>query len=137
VAGPESLIPPSLWNAEVKLALYTVVAAALMAPVAFQPDGPTLVSRVLGNRTMSFLGRISYGIFLWQFVIIYGYFALVHARGGRDGLHYSGLGMTGVLLACGLATVAVATASYYLIERPAQHLYHDGPASPARSSAPR
>jgi peptidoglycan/LPS O-acetylase OafA/YrhL len=123
LAGPESLIPPSLWNIDVRLALYTVVAAALVAPVAFQPDGQTLVSRVLGNRTMSFLGRISYGIFLWQFVIIYGYFAIVHARGGRDGLHYSGLAMTGVLLACGLATVAVATASYYLIERPAQRLY--------------
>jgi peptidoglycan/LPS O-acetylase OafA/YrhL len=123
LAGPEALIPPSLWNIEIKLALYAVVAAALVAPVAFQPEGPTLVSRVLGNRAMRFLGQISYGIFLWQFVIIYGYFALVHARGGRDGLHYSGPGMVGVLVVCGLVTVAAATASYYLIERPAQHLY--------------
>ena len=70
VAGPESLIPPSLWNVEVKIALYTVVAAALVAPVAFQPEGPTLVSRMLGNRTMSFLGRISYSLYLIHCTIL-------------------------------------------------------------------
>ncbi len=140
LAGPESLIPPSLWNIEIKLALYAVVAAALVAPVAFQPAGPTLVSRVLGSPIMSFLGRISYGIFLWQFVVIYGFFAVVHVRGGPDGLSLQWPAVAGILLVCGLASVALATASYYLIERPAQRLYpklrRSRPAEPAAGDPP-
>jgi peptidoglycan/LPS O-acetylase OafA/YrhL len=122
VAGPEGFVPPTLWNVEVKALLYTVVAAALVAPVAFQPASPTPVFRLLGNPVMSFLGRISYGIFLWQFVVIYGFFRVIHASTNISHLFPWPI-VVGILLACGVATVAVATASYYLIEQPAQHLY--------------
>lgn len=122
VAGPEGFVVPTLWNVEIKTALYTVVAAALVAPVAFQPTGVTLVSRVLGNPVMSFLGRISYGIFLWQFVVIYCFFRLVHAS-SNIGHVYPWPVVVGILLCCGLATVMVAAASYYLLELPAQRIY--------------
>ena len=36
-AGPEFISLLSPWSAELRLALFTVVAVALVAPVAFQP----------------------------------------------------------------------------------------------------
>jgi peptidoglycan/LPS O-acetylase OafA/YrhL len=123
VAGPENFALPTLWNTETKTLLYTVVAAALVAPVAFQPASQTLVSRLLGNPVMSFLGRISYGIFLWQFVVIYGFFRLVHASTNIGQVLYPWPVVVGILLCCGAATVAVAVASYYLLEQPAQRIY--------------
>src|ERR1700680_1334100 len=39
VAGPEFTGVPSLWDTEIKTALFTLIAVALVAPIAFQP-GP-------------------------------------------------------------------------------------------------
>ncbi len=123
LAGPETLAIPTLWNVEVKTALYTLIGTALVAPVAFQPGGPTLVTRVLGNRAMSFLGQISYGIFLWQFLVIYAFFAVLHLRSAFQGTLYGWPAVLGILVAVAAATVAVAAVSYYLVERPLQQLY--------------
>lgn len=123
IAGPETLLLPSLWNVEVKTALYTVVAAALVAPVAFQPVRPTWVAGILGNPVMRFLGKISYGMFLWQFVAIYGLYWLVGAHTIFQGVRYPWPIMLAILIGCAVGTVAVAAASYYLIEAPAQRLY--------------
>jgi peptidoglycan/LPS O-acetylase OafA/YrhL len=123
LAGPETLAIPTLWNTEIKTALYTVIGTALVAPVAFQSGRPTWVTRALGNRVMSFLGRISYGIFLWQFVIIYAYFAVFHERDAFQGRLYSWPAVVGILAVVSAATVAMAAISYYVLERPAQRLY--------------
>jgi len=123
VAGPEGFVPPTLWSVEIKTALYTIIAAALVAPVAFQPAGPTPVARILGNPVMSFLGRISYGIFLWQFVVIYGFFRLVHASTNIGHVLYPWPAVAGILACCSIATVAVAAVSYYAFEQPAQRLH--------------
>ncbi len=123
LAGPETLAVPSLWEFEVKTALYTVIAAALVAPVAFQPGRPTWVSRALGNPVMSFLGRISYGIFLWQFVIIYAFFRLAHANDAFHGGAYTWPAVVAILIIVVALTVGAAVVSYYLIELPAQSLY--------------
>ena len=79
VTGPE-VLSVTLWQTEIKTALYALVAAAVVAPAAFQPPGRTRLSMVLGNRVMRFLGKISYGIFLWQFVVLYGVFAVWHVH---------------------------------------------------------
>jgi peptidoglycan/LPS O-acetylase OafA/YrhL len=123
LAGAETLTIPTLWADEIKTALYTVVATALVAPVAFQPGRPTLVTRLLGNRVMSFLGQISYGVFLWQFLVIYAFFAFFHARNAFQGQLYSWPAFLGILAVVIAATVAIAAVSYYLVERPAQRLY--------------
>jgi len=123
LAGPETLAIPTLWNTELKTALYTVIGTALVAPVAFQSGRPTWMTRALGNRVMSFLGRISYGIFLWQFVVIYAFFAVVHARDAFQGTLYGWPAVLGILAAVTVATVAMAAISYYLLERPVQRLY--------------
>jgi peptidoglycan/LPS O-acetylase OafA/YrhL len=123
VTGPQTLAIASLWQTEIKLALYAIVAAAVVAPAAFQPPGPTRVSMVLGNRVMRFLGKVSYGVFLWQYLVIYGLFALLHQRNIFNGGSFTIFSATGALIAIAMLTVAAATLSFYLIENPAQRLY--------------
>lgn len=125
-AGPEGLGIPTLWEMEVKTALYTLIAVALVAPVAFQPARPTRLTRLLGNRALSYLGQISYGVFLWQYLVIDAYFALFHARDVFQGELYSWPAFAGILTVVVIATVAVAAASYVVIELPAQRLYSPG-----------
>jgi peptidoglycan/LPS O-acetylase OafA/YrhL len=125
---------------EVKTALYTLIAVALVAPVAFQPARPTRLTRLLGNRALSYLGQISYGVFLWQYLVIDAYFALFHARDVFQGELYGWPAFAGILTVVVIATVAVAAASYFVIELPAQRLYSPGrrlarPRGRARQSA--
>jgi peptidoglycan/LPS O-acetylase OafA/YrhL len=123
---PSSLRIP-IWENEARLALYLVVAACLVAPAAFQPANETFVSWLFGNGTMRFLGRISYGIFLWQFVVIYGYYDLVDRRP----LTFD---YFPVLIVTALGTIVLATVSYYLVEKPLMTLRNAG--RPRRPAAP-
>jgi peptidoglycan/LPS O-acetylase OafA/YrhL len=123
---PSSLRIP-IWENEARLALYLVVAACLVAPAAFQPANETFVSWLFGNGTMRFLGRISYGIFLWQFVVIYGYYELIDRRPLTFD-YFS------VLIVTALGTVVLATVSHYLVEKPLMNLRNVG--RPRRPAAP-
>jgi peptidoglycan/LPS O-acetylase OafA/YrhL len=130
LTGPEFLGVPGLWGTEAKTVLYALIAGAIVAPVAFQPllagQGARMFSaRLLGSRPVRFLGKISYGIFLWQFLAAYAFFGLLHLKTVfTGGSMYTGPEVAAVGLAIAVFTVAAATVSYYLIERPAQHLQH-------------
>ncbi len=123
LAGPEDFTVPSLWQYETKLLLYAVVATAVVAPAAFQHGGRTRLSAVLGNKLMKFLGKVSYGIFLWQFLAIYALFGVIGLPDAFHGGSFSAPESVGLLIAVGLVTVAMATAGYYLVELPALRLY--------------
>jgi peptidoglycan/LPS O-acetylase OafA/YrhL len=123
VTGPQTLAIASLWQTETKLALYAIIAAAIVAPAAVQPPAPTRLSMILGNRAMRFLGKVSYGVFLWQYLVIYGLFAVLHQRNIFDGGSFTLVGAIAVLIAVAVLTVVAATMSFYLIENPAQKLY--------------
>jgi peptidoglycan/LPS O-acetylase OafA/YrhL len=128
VAGPELTGIPSLWDAEIKTVLFTLVAMAVVAAVAFQPerdqaqDRRALVRRLLGNRGARFLGKVSYGVFLWQFVAGYALFAALHLKTAFHGGSYTPPELAGIIAAVAAVTIALAIASYYLIERPARRL---------------
>lgn len=124
LTGPEFGGVPSLWNTEFKTALYTVIAVAVVAPLAFQPwrEHPTAASRLLASRGFRFLGKISYGIFLWQFLAAYAFFALLHLKTAFYAGPYPPVAAAGVLLGVTVCTIAISVASYYLLERPAQRL---------------
>jgi peptidoglycan/LPS O-acetylase OafA/YrhL len=122
IAGPEVLSVNTLWQTDIKTALYAIIAAAVVAPAAFQAPGPTRLSMVLGNGVMRFLGKISYGIFLWQFLVLYGVFAVWHVHDVFNGGSFTRFGAVLAMIAITVVTVAAATMSYYLIERPAQEL---------------
>jgi peptidoglycan/LPS O-acetylase OafA/YrhL len=129
LTGPEFFGVPGLWATEFKTALYTLVAGAIVAPVAFQPlladrGAGMLSARLLGSPPARFLGKISYGIFLWQFLAAYAFFGLLHLKTVFAGGSYTPPEVAAVGLAMALFTVAAATVSYYVIERPAQHLQH-------------
>ena len=76
--------------------------------------------RVLGGRVPRFLGKISYGIFLWQFLAAYAFFAVFHLKTGFTGGSYNAAEVAAIGLAIAALTIAAATASYCLIEQPAQ-----------------
>ena len=123
LAGPEGFATPSLWQYAAKLVLYTIIPAAVVAPVAFQAGGPTWLTAVLGNAVMRFLGKVSYGVFLWQYLAIYAIFNGLGLKDVFHGGYYNAIETVLLLIAVSVVTVVLATLGYYLIERPAQRLY--------------
>ncbi|MET7424328.1 acyltransferase family protein [Dactylosporangium sp. NPDC005555] len=86
-------------------ALTAVAAAAVLAELAAAPGTP--VARLLGAAPLVWVGRISYGGYLWHWPL----FAVLDAA--RTGL--SGPRLLALRVA---ATLAVAAASFYLVEQP-------------------
>lgn len=82
-----------------------LAAVLVVAPVALEQRGA--VARVLALRPLVWLGTISYGVYLWHWPI---FLALNGERTGWDGLRL-------FAVRCA-ATVAVAAASWWLIEQP-------------------
>ncbi|MDQ6649237.1 MAG: acyltransferase [Actinomycetota bacterium] len=86
-------------------AVAALAVAAVLADVVLVPAG--LLSRALSLPPLVFLGRISYGVYLWHWPI---FLVTNHERTGLGGAR---------LLAARLAlTLAVSVASFYLLERP-------------------
>ncbi len=85
--------------------LVSMATAALVVSVVMTPEG--VPARMLSLPPMLWLGMISYGVYLWHFPVA------VFLDGSRTGLTGPGLLVLRIL-----ATICLATASYYLIERP-------------------
>lgn len=118
VAGGRLFEIQDLWTDIFEMTLYTVFVLALLAPVALQtaaPSPPSPLRSLLGNRVMRYLGRISYGVFLWQFVVIVGWYELT----GQES--FTG-GLLTTLVVCTAFTVLLADLSHRLVEAPAQRL---------------
>ncbi len=82
-----------------------LAAVLVVAPVALEQRG--VVARVLACPPLVWLGSISYGVYLWHWPI---FLALNGERTGWDGLRL-------FAVRCAV-TVAVAAASWWLIEQP-------------------
>jgi peptidoglycan/LPS O-acetylase OafA/YrhL len=92
-----------------RTAMGAVVAGALLAPLVL--DGPTSRHRVLGSTPMVTLGRWSYGLFLWHLAALDMVFDVL----GR----YAFAGdFPVVLVLTTVVGVAIAAASYALVEEP-------------------
>ncbi len=85
--------------------LASLAAAGLLLSVACVQH--SLLARVLAFRPFTFLGRISYGMYLWHFPLF------SYINNARTGL--SGWALFGVRF---VPTLAIATLSFYLVERP-------------------
>jgi hypothetical protein len=85
---------------------------------------------------MRFLGKISYGVFLWQFVTIYGLFAALHLKNVFAGGSYSTFDVAAILVAVTALTIVISAVGYYVIESPAQRLYRGSRARPGANDAP-
>jgi peptidoglycan/LPS O-acetylase OafA/YrhL len=87
--------------------VFGLVSALLLLPAVFAKPGTSVPERVLMQPVVAWLGLISYGIFLWHFVIALDLGFLGHKN------------PFGIVLLGTLAIVIpVAAASYYLVERP-------------------
>lgn len=87
------------------LAVCALASVALLADVrCAEPSG---LARVLSVRPVRYIGRISYGLYLWHWPVI------VELTGARLGV--DGLALTAVRLA---VTLALAVLSFHLVEQP-------------------
>jgi peptidoglycan/LPS O-acetylase OafA/YrhL len=130
VAGPVALgllavammTAPSGWgegSALLSRGGYTVVALLAGAVILAVEQGAATswLFRALAARPLEWLGRISYGIYLWHFPVV--------AHWGHD--LTGALGRWPAIVVVGLISVALAAASYYLLERPIQRRRPAGP----------
>jgi peptidoglycan/LPS O-acetylase OafA/YrhL len=98
--------------------LYTVVALCVLLPALFATPGRGVAGRVLGSRVLTFLGLISYGIYLYQLAVVRQLDSWIgDSIGGPIELQIA----IQALLAL-LAVAVIASLSYYVVERPALRL---------------
>ena len=97
--------------------LFGVIAALVMLPAVFGHTSQAgLPRRIMANRVISWLGLISYGIFLWHYPI-----AVALAEGGvNDWWPDAAFLVLGTLTLA--ITIVCAALSYYLVERPLMRL---------------
>jgi peptidoglycan/LPS O-acetylase OafA/YrhL len=108
VAGPHNLNPSSPGQAFVKNLLYTAIAACVVLP-AITPTRRT--AAVLGGKVGHVAGDISYGVFAYHLIVL-SVVARVFGFPLFSG-HFAVLFFATVIIAA-----LLATASYYLMERP-------------------
>ena len=101
---------------------YGLIAAALVAPTVFGREGAGGYRALLRTRPMVFLGQVSYGIYIWQIFVIgrwvsspFGPGAPLPAR--HPGKQFNVAFWPTLAWTFGV-TVAVATLTWYLVEKP-------------------
>jgi acetyltransferase len=106
---PRNLAPPTFWQWTIQHYLYLAAAVLVMLPLVLADNGPLI--RVLGGRAGEFLGNISYAIYLWHLPLL----LLIQRELGFNMFqgHFWEL-----LFLTTFASIAVASVSWYLVERP-------------------
>lgn len=111
--GPRGLTSPTAWEAMSRHALYGATAVCLLVPAVLRRgSGPSAWERLLSTRPARFLGRISYGLFLWHLLAL----DLVFRLPGLE--PFSGRALLVLALALPLS-IAFAWASLWVVEEPA------------------
>jgi peptidoglycan/LPS O-acetylase OafA/YrhL len=97
---------------------FGVIAALVLAPAIFGVGERSFYNRALAHPAMAWLGLVSYGIFLWQMPVLLA----LDDLGLNDLLPRFQLPLTFGLAF--IATVPLAAASYYAVERPLMRASH-------------
>ncbi|MFG1698456.1 acyltransferase family protein [Nonomuraea sp. NPDC049309] len=133
LAGPRTLVIPTLSQSLWRMALETAVSVLLVAPFALASRPESLRNRVLGNPVAAYLGRISYSFFLWHAPVITLQLKLTGAQPFQADF-------TSVAVISFVVTMLLSVGSYHLIEVSALKLsrHRSAPASPpaARAALP-
>lgn len=95
---------------------FGAIALLLMLPAVFGDDAGGAPRRLLAHPVVAWIGLVSYGIFLWHYVV-----ALELGSRGDD------LGFWPLLAATLGLSIATAAVSYYALERPILRLKHSRP----------
>ncbi|WP_150238135.1 acyltransferase family protein [Nocardiopsis quinghaiensis] len=103
---------PAVPQAVTEHVLYLLFGLLALAPLTMPKESPRFMVAFLSNPVMTYLGRISYGVYLWHIAIIYFYGGGLMQAGGFIEL------MSVVLV----GSVLAASVSYFLVEMPAMRL---------------
>jgi peptidoglycan/LPS O-acetylase OafA/YrhL len=114
--SPRFFAPMGVWPYLGREWLYAAVAFGLLLPAVIGDQARGLPRRVLSLRVLGWLGLISYGIYLWQMTVLA---QLTRWNFGAQWLGHPYLWWSAGTL---IVTVAIAAASYYLLERPLMSL---------------
>lgn len=118
IAGPLTFVAADPWTLVVKHLLYGAIAAFLLLPGFLGRQGQESAwARTLTYPLVVYLGTISYGVFLWHLVLL----RLISS--GLGLAPFSG-GFWILWPLTVLASIAVASASWFALERPLQRLTH-------------
>lgn len=115
-AGPLDLTEPTAWQHVTKNLLQLLVVLFLMLPLTLGADN--LIAAILGSAPARFLGRISYGVYLWHLPV------LIYFQRESGIPIFQGHFATFFLVTTVSATV-LGTASWYLVERPLLRRFSD------------
>ena len=112
--GMSRTLPPvyndGQWLAE--HLLFPLIGFLLALPAVFGNPGRGLPRRILGNRVLAWVGLVSYGLFLWHQPLM----VPILQHGGDDLI--PGTPFLSTLISVGAISLAIAAASYYIVERP-------------------
>lgn len=121
----------SIYSVSGLLATYLLVVLfglSVMPPLALAASGTCSVQakdqmamKVLGARPLAYLGRISYGIYLWHFAIMYFFFqpgSIISGHAEPLRTFYAKAGFWQLWLITMAGAALMASLSYYLVERP-------------------
>jgi peptidoglycan/LPS O-acetylase OafA/YrhL len=112
--GMDRGLPPlytgSRWLAE--HLIFPLVGFLLALPATFGDPRRGLPRRILGHPLLAWVGLVSYGLFLWHQPLM----PTVINHGGDDLI--PGMPFVSLLVSLGAVSLAIAAASYYLVERP-------------------
>jgi len=116
VAGPRSLeAVATTLEAVLKNLLYGACALLVVLPLVLGPQDEGSIVRTLGRRPVQLLGEISYGIFLWHLLVLETVVRVLHEQ------LFTGSWLR-LFSVSWVASLAVAAASYVVVERPALRL---------------
>jgi peptidoglycan/LPS O-acetylase OafA/YrhL len=114
--------PVGINVALVRQALFGVVAFFLVLPATLGPPTQGLVRRFLASGPMKALGLVSYGIYLWHPLVISRFYLWAPVRRAvglfvwTSNGHPVGFWLPWITIT--VVTIAIASASYFLVERP-------------------
>jgi peptidoglycan/LPS O-acetylase OafA/YrhL len=118
VAGTADWLSPPA--ALIRSFLLLAFSFLIMVPLVVPGATPRWMTRFLGNAPMRYLGRISYGIYLWHFFVMYIRFesGSVFGKTVPVQMLLGKFGFWELLIPVVVGTIVVASVSYYVLEKP-------------------
>jgi peptidoglycan/LPS O-acetylase OafA/YrhL len=107
---PDGFDPPAVSQEVLRQLLFGLVAGLVVAPGVFGPQDHGLVRRLLRWRPLAAAGIVSYGIYLWHLTVM--------IELDRPGSLLAPASWLSLTIGTAVIATAVATVSWFVVERP-------------------